>query len=373
MDPRNFVKFRRFFDKGKPPDINDTNSFPVLANPLDKTTASEDLERVKAEHERNLEEYRYIVEKVTEYISDTGADMPGNGNDEKSNADVLAYLEGMNKKLDANSVDIKNVDKKVDDLGRRVNAIELGEKPKKKDDQATPPEEKEEVMDTEEGKEGGAAAAAGITPAKEKPILAKTMSPGTEESWAKRAAMGGAMGTPKLDALMKSLPAEDPIRETLPFMEPKVKRPLKKAPTEKQMDKYDVNQCQIVTAVKELHDQLESESRGKGAVRGAKAGYKAKMTNVRKIMTAMSLPDPRDGRRKSMLDGEKVPDGRYNFWFQLESLERLNADLANRMEHFKKQCNDTKRIEEQALIEKSRQKLQIGPFYPEDWEKLDKK
>ena len=377
MEAWGLVEFwkKNVVDEGRPPDLNDQENFPALTNNLDTSSSLQrKIQEIQREHQHTVKGLRYIIDNVACYISEAGADMGDVKSTGTTLDDLAAMLRGVTTTVDNNGKNISNLTTEVKSIGERVTAIEKGEKPKEKPKEKASTEEEDdaaiEMEEVDQG-EGETSAKEGITPAKKAPIL-PGLSPKSEDSWAKRTALGGAVGTPKFDALLKTIPEEDPIRETLPFMEAKVKRPMKKPPTAKQMDDFDVSRCQIVSAVKDLHDMLETESRGKGAVRGARAGHKAKMTNVRKIMSALNVPDPRDGRRKSMVDGEKIPDGRWNFWFNLDSLERLNEDLKKRMEAFRQNCNSAKRMEEQALIEKSRQKVQVGPFYPKEWEKLDK-
>lgn len=74
---------------------------------------------------------------------------------------------------------------------------------------------------------------------------------------------------------------------------------------------------------------------------------------------------------RCMIDGETVPDGRVNVAFDLDALGRHNVYLQSLRSNLEKSFNNKKALEEQWLLEKTRNRLQLGPFMPAVWQKLD--
>ena len=246
----------------------------------------------------------------------------------KGQADMAGKVDGV-------KTDIGNVRKDVAAIGARVENLEKGKKPKptpesgESTSSTVPPVAQDatasEKKDVEKDKQV-------TTPAKSGPITVKKLSPSSEDSWAKRAAI--ISDTPKLDAMLSGIPAGDPVLEDLPFIKPRVNQNHKrKDPEPAKMADYDLNRCQILSSVMELEKLVIRDSTGRGAVRGARANKASKLTEIRKIMSSMGVKDPRDNRQKSMIDGETVPDGRVNIAFDLAALDRMNKFLQEEGEH----------------------------------------
>ena len=290
---------------------------------------------------------RYIEGKVKSLMNNAGtmgdteptlkdlAKMLGTLQNSANNTN--ANVEGARKDIKEIRADVETVKNEVKAVCGRVEALETGsQKPSGSKD--TTGAADNDVKMTEPG-----TSKPPITPAKNGPILVKPLSPGAEDTWAKRAAMT-TIGTPKLDKLVDSIPSSHPAKSAMPYMKPEVKKVGGKLPSAKAMDNYDTTRCQMVASALELYDEFERESKGRTPVgRGANPsrGAKARMTSLRKIMTGLNIQDPRDRRRKSAIDGDKLPDGRINCWFDMTKLGALNTDLLIGERHFKKQYSGT--------------------------------